>query len=217
MDTNIDYSSYKGPSENNAVGLWSKLEHLLIEKLGGGRTGECSGTVLEIGGGAANHVKFVDQEFKHYFILDIFADKLQASDKRISFILGSAERIPLKKDCVDRVVITCVLAHLSDPIFALNEALRVLKVGGTLTILISNDPGFLYTIAWNLFARRSRQKWAKQDPKLGHALSHLVSGKSLDIVIASLRETYEVKKIGIPFYIPSYNFNLSTIFRIKSK
>jgi ubiquinone/menaquinone biosynthesis C-methylase UbiE len=203
------YENYPGVDGDGGVGLVSKLEHKLLEAKVGHHP-----RILEIGGGKGDHIKFVTSDFTSYTIIDIFETEDTFHDSRVKFVVGSAERLPFQNQSFDRVIITCVLAHLKDPIAALEEAIRVLSPSGTLSILISNDPGFLYTIAWNLFARKSRTKWTNEDPKYGHAVSHLISGKSLKIIICNLENSMRVRMFGFPFRIPLYNFNLSTVFHI---
>jgi len=205
------YKDYPGIEGGGPIGFVSRLEHRMLE-----RKVSYHASVLEIGGGEGGHARFLKDGFESYTVIDLFVPQKLNPAKNVKFILGSAENLPFAAETFDRVLVTCVLAHLKDPIQAINEALRVLKPGGTLSILISNDPGALYTVMWNLFGRRARTNWANEDPVLGHALEHLISGKSLKKVINSLASNYEVKTIGFPFVLKSYNFNISTIFQIKA-
>jgi ubiquinone/menaquinone biosynthesis C-methylase UbiE len=203
------YENYPGVDADGGIGIVSRLEHKLLESKVGPHA-----RILEVGGGKGDHVKFVSSDFTTYTVVDIFKSDKPFPDSRVKFVIGSAEELPFQNESFDRVIITCVLAHLKNPIAAIEESIRVLSPTGTLSILISNDPGFLYTLAWNLFARKSRTNWTNENPKYGHAVSHLVSGKSLKIIICNLKNIMRVRMFGFPFRIPLYNFNLSTIFHI---
>jgi len=206
------YVNYPGVSGNNSVGFVSRLEHKFLEC-----NVEAHEKILEVGGGKGDHIPFLNSAFSSYTVLDLFKNENPSGSLNIDYVVGSAEELPFKNSTFDRVILTCVLAHLKDPVLAINEALRVLKIGGTLSILISNDPGVLYTTAWNLFARKSRTEWNQEDPVVGHALSHLISGKSLKIVLSNLSKEHKVKKFGFPFFLPFYNLNLSTVFQIQKE
>ncbi|HNN07092.1 MAG TPA: class I SAM-dependent methyltransferase, partial [Leptospiraceae bacterium] len=65
--------------------------------------------------------------------------------KKISFEVGSADRIPLKAETADTVIASMVLHHVSNPALALQEAARVLKKKGILCIvdLMKHDREFM--------------------------------------------------------------------------
>ncbi len=51
---------------------------------------------------------------------------------RVSFAVGHAENIPLPGSIADAVVCLCSVEHLSDPMIAVREIVRILKPGGNL-------------------------------------------------------------------------------------
>ncbi|MES2201944.1 MAG: class I SAM-dependent methyltransferase [candidate division FCPU426 bacterium] len=75
---------------------------------------------------------------------------------------GQAEKLPLKKDSADLVLIKEVLDHCHDPLKALAEAHRVLRPGGTLLVTLTNDK------AWykRLFPASAARIKAGQDDHL---------------------------------------------------
>jgi phosphatidylethanolamine/phosphatidyl-N-methylethanolamine N-methyltransferase len=206
-----DYSAYPGTADSGAIGFLSRLEHKSLET----KDVPKANLVLEIGGGKGDHVDFMRHEdFEAYYILDLFLPQILPKDSRINFFLGSAEKLPFESETFDRIIMTCVLHHVADPESALMEMKRVLKKNGSISLLISNDPGLLYRLLWKIFARRKRILWENLDPDYGHARSHLISGVSLNVIIEYIFRDFEIKRRGVPFLFPSYHFNLSTVYSI---
>jgi len=208
-----DYSLYPGTSDSGAIGFLSRLEHKSLETRGVPK----ANSVLEIGGGKGDHIEFMrHRDFQVYSILDLFSPQSLPKDSRIHFFRGTAEKLPFESETFDRIIMTCVLHHLADPESALLEMKRVLKKSGSISLLISNDPGFLYRLLWKIFARRKRIRWEDIDPDYGHAKSHLISGVSLRIIIEYIFRDFEIRRRGNPFLIPSYHINLSTVYTIRN-
>jgi ubiquinone/menaquinone biosynthesis C-methylase UbiE len=119
--------SYNYVIETGAVGFVASIYHKMLES-GHNKKFE---TVLEIGAGTALHFKYVNHDFGKYISSDIRdpGDKLEKIlDIRHEFkILDAEDLVEMKDESVDRIVVTCVLPHLSDPEKALTEWSRVLK------------------------------------------------------------------------------------------
>ena len=98
------------------------------------------GRVLEIGIGSGLNLPFyAPGKVKHLWGLDpsketwaLAHDKRSGLDFEVEFIEASAEDIPLDAASADSVLITYTICTVPDAIFALKEARRVLKPGGSL-------------------------------------------------------------------------------------
>jgi len=62
-----------------------------------------------------------------------------------------AVSLPFPDQCFDRVIATCLIAHLKDPEVALTEWRRVLRKGGELTMYVPCELGFSLRLFRKLF------------------------------------------------------------------
>jgi ubiquinone/menaquinone biosynthesis C-methylase UbiE len=103
---------------------------------------EASGVVLEVGVGSGLNLPLYGPEVRRLYALDpslelwrLACGRAAAAPFPVEFLLGSAERIPLKDMSVDTVVTTWTLCTIPDPGRALGEMRRVLKPKGTLVFI----------------------------------------------------------------------------------
>lgn len=177
--------------------------------------------VLEIGGGGGEHIKYVSNfPQKNYIILDPretskpTVRKLKKLSKKIKFVTGVAEDIPFPNCYFDRVVSSCVLAHLDDPLASLLECRRVTKVNGTLSFLVTTDPGFLNQLVKKIYSYPKLNKLSEYPANLIYALDHKNGVINLLAIIRYVFKNDNVKMNYYPFFIPSVNFNLAVIVNI---
>ncbi len=114
--------------------------------------------IIEVGAGQCQHFRFIKHKFSHNLAMDIrpylFSDY---NDSRIEIKFADASNLEFVQDgSYDRLIATCLLAHLDKAREALNEWERVIKKGGALTIYAPPEPGFLVRVVRKLF------KWPKQ-------------------------------------------------------
>ena len=98
--------------------------------------------ILEVGAGSGEHLNFVKYPFKRYVMTDISELGLKnisnlLEKNKISFELANVEALPFNDCAFDRIIATCVLAHVENPYKAFQELRRVLRVNGTASILLS--------------------------------------------------------------------------------
>jgi demethylmenaquinone methyltransferase/2-methoxy-6-polyprenyl-1,4-benzoquinol methylase len=177
--------------------------------------------VLEIGGGGGEHLKFVSNfPQKNYIILDpretskTTVRKLKKLSSKIKFVSGVAEDIPFPNCYFDRIVSSCVLAHLDDPLASLLECRRVTKENGTLSFLVSTDPGFLNQLVKKMYSYPKLNKLSEYPANLIYALDHKNGVINLLSIIRYVFKNDSIKLNYYPFFIPSVNFNLAVIVNI---
>jgi len=75
-----------------------------------------------------------------YVITDVdkAKEKMYDSDKFVAIIPGDAKELPFDEEVFDRVVFFTSIEFIDDPDKAVKEALRVLKPGGRVVILVLN-------------------------------------------------------------------------------
>jgi len=177
--------------------------------------------VLEIGGGGGEHLKFVSNfPQKNYIILDpretskTTVRKLKKLSSKIKFVSGVAEDIPFPNCYFDRIVSSCVLAHLDDPLASLLECRRVTKENGTLSFLVTTDPGFLNQLVKKMYSYPKLNKLSEYPANLIYALDHKNGVINLLSIIRYVFKNDSIKLNYYPFFIPSVNFNLAVIVNI---
>jgi ubiquinone/menaquinone biosynthesis C-methylase UbiE len=95
--------------------------------------------------------------------------------------------MPIKKNSIDFILITCVLHHLNNPQKALEilkSKIRILKSHSDkkqaqIFILIPNDPSILYKILYKTFSAKHLKKVGVKDPWEHHLNQHLVRKDAL--------------------------------------
>jgi phosphatidylethanolamine/phosphatidyl-N-methylethanolamine N-methyltransferase len=143
-----DDSNYASPLQSRVMGA----SHKLVEKAYGSQV--TFGRVLEIGAGTGEHLPYVRHRFENYVLNDADPKTLQVAQQKLAglhagkllFEPQQGDGLSYDSNSFDRVIATHVLEHIYKPHLALKEWIRVLKPGGTLSILIPTDPG----VAWRL-------------------------------------------------------------------
>ena len=206
-----DQANYSSPLQ-----AWvMRAGHRLAEKPFGPE--KHFGRVLEIGAGTGEHYAFVRHAVEQYILSDSDPEALavarrklpETSPDKLGFELQSAQQLSHPEQSFDRVIATHVLEHINQPHLALKEWRRVVKDGGTLTVLIPTDPG----IAWRLGRRLGpRRNAIAQSIAYDYVMAreHVNSCTNL---IALLRHYFPSSlEAWWPFPIPSVNLNLFFAF-----
>lgn len=111
-----------------------------------------NGIVLEIGPGTSPHVSYLKGNFEKYFMLDTslytvnFLKKKFKDNKKIFISRSINNLIPFHNNYFDRIIMSHVLEHVSDPETFLFKIFSKLKKGGYLSISLPTDPGFLWRL-----------------------------------------------------------------------
>jgi SAM-dependent methyltransferase len=206
------YASYYSQivkSSYNSLG--HRLMHSLMEK---NISKKYFGRVVELGVGDNQHLKFVKHKYNSFVGLDLRV----AKELRGNFINADILNIPIKNKSVDRVIVTCLMHHLGNPVQALKEIKRIINEDANfnVTILVPCDPGFLYRII-RIKTQHTMKRLGIINPSLIHYLEHVGSYPAIDNMIRYVFEGHKVQKRNYPFLINSWNFNLFSIFSINSK
>ena len=183
---------------------------------------DINGEILEVGINKAEHFDFVKKPLLKYtgcdvrnVLLDKETQKYFSSNK-IEFVVASIEALPFNDCSFDRVILTCVLHHLDDPVQALLEIRRVVRPNGTITILLPNDPGLAYRIFRAITTlRMARRHGVYREVQLVQALEHKNHFLGLRTMIREFYRRDSLKEIGFPLFFRSYNLNAISLFEIK--
>jgi ubiquinone/menaquinone biosynthesis C-methylase UbiE len=89
--------------------------------------------ILEIGAGRGEYYRFVTNDFSEYLMTDISdwgrseIEVLAETDCRIKFEVQDMQNLTFEDESFDRVIVSCVLAHVDEPYVALSEVKRITK------------------------------------------------------------------------------------------
>lgn len=143
-----DESNYSTPLQSSVM----RASHKLVEKAFDDQVH--FGSVLEVGAGTGEHLPFVRHSFDEYTLTDHDPKTLEVAKRKfaatlsgkVTFEVQTGSELAYPDNSFDRLVATHVLEHIYQPHLVLQEWCRVLRHGGTLSILIPTDPG----LAWRL-------------------------------------------------------------------
>jgi phosphatidylethanolamine/phosphatidyl-N-methylethanolamine N-methyltransferase len=171
--------------------------------------------ILELGGGNGEHIKYVQQDFEKYIVTDLRKIHTENLSKKIIRKTMNAEAITFQDNSFDRVIVTCLLHHLSDPWECIREINRVLKPKGQADIFIPCDPGIIFRLFRNVFFKAYFRKHNKKKYKiLLDALDHQNHCGSLIKLCQYGFQERKVKLKYYPFGIKLWNLNLFVIIQV---
>ncbi len=220
IDTEDVYTSglYDKVMTTGLIGrYWNKI-HRNMEKPFDKRTFP---TILEIGAGTGQHFQFVKCEFNKYFETDIRLNLLinstRSRHKRIRRECQDVQELTFKDSYFDRVIVTCVLAHVEDVLKSLKEIRRVCKDGGVITIYLPTEPGLFLRIVRSLSTVAKNYRLGVSDPYFSHFQEHRNYFLAVNHFIKSIYADSNVNRRYFPFKGLSWNLNLYAIYQIELK
>ena len=176
--------------------------------------------ILEIGAGRGEFYEYIEKNFQSYLMTDI-SDwgknhilELGKKDPRIKFEQQNIEDIKYEDNYFDRIIVSCVIAHVTELFKALEEVRRVTKPGGVISIFISTDPSILLRIARKVFTER-KMKNLSIPYKLLNSIQHRNTPTSILDMVDWIYQKDKVEKDYLPFKIKSWNLSTHLIVNIK--
>jgi len=220
FDTDSWYQDYYSKINASAIeGSYSNRKlHRFLEK---GQISKGS-KILEVGSNKGEHIKYVAPGWDSYLASDLRA--LSEKDLELiqslgaGFVTADVEKLQFDDESFDRVISTCLLHHLPNPEVGLREMLRVTKPGGVISILLPNDPGFVYRIIQNLTTfKNAKQRGLESQARLHHAREHRNHYLGLLTFIQNefIDQTIQCKYF--PLGVKSFNFNALTVVHVNKK
>ena len=207
------YSQILGIDSRGILKFLSAYPHKLMER----EFQQSVDKVLEVGFGEGEHFKYVDTPIKEYVGIDLDRKRLFKRNypKYVKRKVMNAEKINYPDDYFDRVIATCLLAHLQNPEVALYEWKRVLKNSGVCTIYIPLEPSIALRIFRFILMKRKLKKIGFSQYDLFIAREHINHATRLLVFVKSVFEKDEIKIIYRPFPIQMHSINLFAIIHIK--
>jgi ubiquinone/menaquinone biosynthesis C-methylase UbiE len=181
--------------------------------------------VLELGCGQGQHLKFVKQPVEEYIESDLRLENIPVRDiasknvnieKVVRTQLDSEILSPIKSESIDRVIATCLLAHLPNPESALIEWRRVTKQGGSISIWVASEPGLLLRVLRQLTTvRKARRRGLNHLSFLYR--EHRNHYPYLQVLIRDVFESDHISVRSFPASYMSWNLSLWKIITITKK
>jgi ubiquinone/menaquinone biosynthesis C-methylase UbiE len=174
--------------------------------------------ILEVGAGEGEHAEFVKPDYAEYFATDIDESRLQKLVARnlpnLSVAKVDAEKTKFPDNYFDRIIATCLLAHMLKPEETLEEWRRILKPGGALTIYIPCEPGLALKMFRRFFTKPKAERMGYKGYDLFIARDHINSADKLCTLINHVFQSEHIKLEFSPFPIKSWYVNLFLIVQI---
>jgi ubiquinone/menaquinone biosynthesis C-methylase UbiE len=171
--------------------------------------------VLEVGANQGEHLRYVVKDFSLYTMSDIRNVELSISDARVKFQQANLESLPFGDSIFDRVICTCVFHHVTNPERGFEEIRRVLKDGGTFSLMLPNDPGLAYRTFRRLTSLIKAQKLGiLSEARLAHSREHRNHYLSLKVILEWVFRTDQINYRHFPFHSSIYDLNLLTVCTI---
>ena len=192
--------------------------HKLLEE---GVLSNSGDLILEVGAGEGFHVPYVDSNFSKYFMVDISSRDLEPlaaelqSQGKLEFSVGDGRSLPYEDDKFDRVIFMCTLHHIQGTMNVLNQARRVTKSGGLISIYLPCDPGLIYRLfRWLILLNRVRK--LRLDYGLINAIEH---SNHFDSILKQTKKAFAYDQLDMKYWpLPpfhSWNINICAIIQIR--
>jgi len=170
--------------------------------------------ILELGAGSGEHMPFVAASgWGLYVALDLAPNRAVVPDHhrnrgRVAVVQGDAQELPFGDESFDRVVSTCLLHHVVDPMAVLMEVRRVMQPGAEFSVVLPTDPGMANRLVKVLSTYPRVRRLSDLDPRLVYALEHRnhIGGLISLIKYVFARDVLRIR-FG-PTRLPSWNANL---------
>jgi SAM-dependent methyltransferase len=173
--------------------------------------------VLELGAGQGQHLNYVNHSFDTYHETDIRVSNLPKRDKSEFNLIQEAidaQDLPYSNSFFDRVIATCLLAHLDFPEKSLNECKRVTKNNGLITIYVPCEPGLLLRAARYISTVQKSKKLGVDHLSI-HYREHRNYFISLNLLIMEVFYDCKISRKFWPLIVPSWNLNFGVVYQIK--
>ena len=203
------YSRMMGHDSEGVLSLLWKYPHKVMEKK---FKSNQDLKILELGFGEGEHLSFVSADFEEYVATDLDAERLERFRPKLienaKLMQCDASALPFPDNSFDRVIATCLIAHLSNPEAALIEWRRVLKPGGKLTMYVPCEPGFSLRLFRRLFSAPKAKRLGFEGFNLYIARDHINDAFRVLNLAAEVFQGDGFKQVFRPFFFRSWYLNL---------
>jgi ubiquinone/menaquinone biosynthesis C-methylase UbiE len=176
--------------------------------------------VLEVGGGRGEHLSQVRSPVDEYVLTDLRPDRLPRNSELPGYVTAQREDVQalsFDEHSFDRVVVTCVLPHVSDPVTALSEIHRVVKPGGDVCIYVPCEPGIALRLARRMWTVPRNRKFGITDPYFHHFREHVHYFTALNHFIRREFSADRIRTRSAPLARAPWNLSLYRLYWITAR
>jgi len=213
-DAVYENGTYESLLFEGSVGRAVAVAHRQMEKGIGGSFA----TVLELGAGSGHHRQYVRHGYDTYVETDISyqgSTSAETDGKTVRHEFADAQELPYDDRSVDRLVATCLLAHLDDPEKALSEWRRVVKPGGLLSIYVPCEPGTALRMIRAVTTARKARRLGHDDYELTLAREHRNHAVGLERQLTHVFRNDSISTHRWPLPFRTWVLNLFTVYQVR--
>ena len=140
--------------------------------------------------------------------------KILETDNRVDFDIQDIQALTYPDSSFDRVITTCVIAHVDEPYESFLEVRRVTKNGGTCSFLVSADPSMLLRFIRAMLTAPKMKKLGSPY-LLINAISHRNSANGIIEIAKHVFQQDEVQIKYFPFSVRSWNLSTHIIINVR--
>jgi SAM-dependent methyltransferase len=174
--------------------------------------------ILEVGAGSGEHLPHVLSSWVDYHLTDVRLEPLLEGGPfpdTVHVEQEDVQSLTYPTDHFDRVILSCVLPHVPDPVRSLAEVHRVAAPGCDLTIYVPCEPGIALRAARAIVTIPRNKKLGVHDPYYGHFREHVHYFSALNHYIHREFAADIINERSYPFRHLGWNANLYRIYHIK--
>ena len=210
------YAQSRGELTRGLLSLLWRYPHYLIERE---HLKNDNKVIVEMGVGNGEHLKFVKPPWLKYVAIDLrpsetLADKSKEFEK-LEILTADAQNSGLPDNFADRVVVTCLIAHLEKPEAALRDWNRISKNQGRISIYMPCEGGFLLRLFRKFIAKPMAEKQGFHGYNLFILREHINSYHLINGLISELFYSRQIIERRRPFPFLPRTFNLFSNYEIK--
>jgi ubiquinone/menaquinone biosynthesis C-methylase UbiE len=212
------YSKMMGHDSEGLLSILWKYPHILMEKP---FKSNKNLRILELGFGEGEHIGFVRNDFKEYLATDLDSARLERTQGSLpdnaKTMQVDAAKLPFPDETFDRVIATCLIAHLPEPEDALREWRRVAKPGGSITVYVPCEPGFALRLFRKLVTAPKAKKLGFEGFNLYISRDHRNDAFRILNIASEVFSADRFRLVFRPFLIRSWYLNLFSIIQVTKR